>query len=102
LALDSGYYAHCCIIFQTIGVQISGGGRYMGSINRRGQFWVAGIDRNFEQPYIDTRFLATFFNYEISGLPDKYLMEIEENVNAGIEKRHFSKITLRNRKNMGA
>ena len=25
--------------------------------------------------------LATFFNLEISGLPDRFLMEIEENVN---------------------
>ena len=48
----------------------------------------------------DYSFLATFFNFEISGLADTFLMEIEENVNPGIEKRQFSKIPFENRKNM--
>jgi len=44
--------------------------------------------------------LATFFNFEISGLADRLLREIEENVNPGMAKRQFSKIPFENRKNM--
>jgi hypothetical protein len=44
--------------------------------------------------------LAKFFNFEISGLADRFLMEIEENVNLGTEQRHFSKIPFENRNNM--
>jgi hypothetical protein len=33
----------------------------------------------------DYNFLATFFNLQISGLADRFLMEIEENVNLGTE-----------------
>ena len=40
----------------------------------------------------DCIFLATFFNIQISGLADRFLMEIEENVNPGTGKRQFSKI----------
>jgi hypothetical protein len=36
--------------------------------------------------------LATFFSFEISMLADRFLMEIEENVNPGAEQRQFSKI----------
>ena len=46
------------------------------------------------------RSLATFFNFEISGLADRSLMEIEENVNPGTQKGGFSEIPLGNRKNM--
>lgn len=46
------------------------------------------------------RLLATFFNIQISGLPDRSLMEIGENVNLGMEKRQFSKMAFENRKNM--
>jgi hypothetical protein len=42
------------------------------------------------------RVLATFFDSKISVLADRFLMEIEENVNPGTEKRQFSKITLEN------
>jgi hypothetical protein len=42
--------------------------------------------------------LATYFNFEISGLSDRFLMEIEENVNPGTEKGQFSKIPFENRK----
>jgi hypothetical protein len=38
------------------------------------------------------QFRAAFFNVEISGLADRFVMEIEENVNFGPEKRQFSKI----------
>jgi hypothetical protein len=48
----------------------------------------------------DHRLLATFFNIQISGLADRFVMEIAENVNPGTEKRQFSKIALENRKNM--
>ena len=44
--------------------------------------------------------LAKFFNHEIRGLADRFLMEIEENVNPGTERRQFSKIPFENRKNM--
>jgi hypothetical protein len=44
--------------------------------------------------------LATFFNFEIKGLADRFLMEIEENVNPGTEKRQFSKIPFEDRKHM--
>ena len=44
--------------------------------------------------------ILPFFNIEISCLPDRFLMEIEENVNAGTEQRQFSKIASENRKNM--
>jgi hypothetical protein len=37
----------------------------------------------------DYIFLATFFNFEINGLPDRSLMEIEENVNPGTQKGGF-------------
>ncbi len=33
--------------------------------------------------------LAKFFNHEIKWLADRFLMEIEENVNPGTEKRQF-------------
>jgi hypothetical protein len=33
-----------------------------------------------------------FFNIEISGLPDRSLMEIEENVNPGMERRPALKL----------
>jgi hypothetical protein len=36
-----------------------------------------------------TGLLATFFNFEISGLADRFLMEIEENVNPGTGERRF-------------
>ena len=45
-------------------------------------------------------FLATFFNFEINGLADRFVMEIEENVNPGTGKRQFSKMPFENRKNM--
>jgi hypothetical protein len=38
--------------------------------------------------------LAKFFNFEISGLADRFLMEIEENVNAGAGKRQSQLLTL--------
>ena len=41
-----------------------------------------------------------FFNFEIKGLADSFLMEIEQNVNPGMEKGQFLKIPLGNRKNM--
>jgi len=44
--------------------------------------------------------LATFFNTEISSLPDRFVMEIEENVNLRVGKERSSKIPLENRKNM--
>jgi hypothetical protein len=44
--------------------------------------------------------LATLFNIEISGLPDRFLTEIEENVNVRTQNEVFSKITFENRKNM--
>jgi hypothetical protein len=34
----------------------------------------------------DHRLLATFFNFKIDGLADRFLMKIEENVNPGAEK----------------
>ena len=43
------------------------------------------------------RLLAIFFNIQISGLRDRSLMEIEENVNLGTEERRFSKIPFENR-----
>jgi len=46
------------------------------------------------------RFLAKVFNFEISGLPDRFLMEMEENVNPGMGKGQFSKIPFENRTNM--
>jgi hypothetical protein len=46
------------------------------------------------------RLLATFFNFEINRLADRFLMEIEENVNPGKETGQFSKIPFENRKNM--
>ena len=46
------------------------------------------------------KYLATFFNIQISGLSDRSLMEMEENVNPGTRKRKFSEIPLGNRKNM--
>ena len=44
--------------------------------------------------------LATFFNIQISGLPNRFLLEIEENVNSGRGKRRFLKIPFEYRKNM--
>jgi hypothetical protein len=44
--------------------------------------------------------LAKLFTLEIRGLADMFLMEIEENVNPGMEKRQFSKMAFENRKNM--
>jgi hypothetical protein len=44
--------------------------------------------------------LAKFFNHEIRGLADRFLTEIEEDVNPGTEKRQFSKIPFGNQKNM--
>jgi len=46
------------------------------------KIWGVSSDRQ------DYRFLARFFNFEISRLADSFLMEIEENVNPGTEKRH--------------
>ena len=43
--------------------------------------------------------LATLFNIEIRVLPDRSLMEIGENVNAGAQEQQFSKISFENRKN---
>jgi hypothetical protein len=34
-------------------------------------------------------FLATLVNFEISGLADRFLIEIEENVNPGVERGSF-------------
>jgi hypothetical protein len=48
----------------------------------------------------DYIFLAKFFNIQINGLSDRFVMEIRENVTPGTEKRQFSKIALENRKNM--
>jgi hypothetical protein len=48
----------------------------------------------------ECRCLATLFNIQISRLPDRSLMEIEENVNGGEEKGRFSQIPFGNRKNM--
>jgi hypothetical protein len=44
-------------------------------------------------------YLATLFNIEIRVLPDRSLMEIGENVNAGAQEQQFSKISFENRKN---
>jgi len=44
--------------------------------------------------------LVTFFNFEINRLTDRFIVEIEENVNPGTEKRQFSKTAFENRKNM--
>jgi hypothetical protein len=49
---------------------------------RHNIWWVTSVRRDY-------RLLATFFNFEISGLADEFLMEIEENVNLGMEKRQF-------------
>jgi len=38
--------------------------------------------------------------FEISGLADRFLMEIEENVNPETQKGEFSEIPFGNRKNM--
>ena len=38
------------------------------------------------------RSLATFFNIQINRLADRFIMEIEENVNGGEEKGRFSQI----------
>jgi len=43
-------------------------------------------------------YLATFFNFEINGLADRFLMEIEENVNSGREKASFQRYLLRTEK----
>jgi hypothetical protein len=51
---------------------------------------------------IECRWLATFSNFEISGLADRFLIEIEENVNPRVEKRQPLKIPSENRKNMQA
>jgi hypothetical protein len=48
----------------------------------------------------DYVFLAMLFNFEIKGLADRFLMEIEENVNPGGQERRFSEIPFVNRKNM--
>ena len=40
------------------------------------------------------RQLATFFNFEISGLADRFLMEIEENVNSGWENGSLERYVL--------
>ena len=40
--------------------------------------------------------LATLFNFEISELADRFLMEIEENVNPRTEELQFSKIPFEN------
>jgi hypothetical protein len=47
-----------------------------------------------------TGLLAKFFNLEINGLADRFLMESKENVNPRMEKGQFSKIPFYNRKNM--
>jgi hypothetical protein len=44
--------------------------------------------------------LAKFFNHEIRGFADRFLMEIEEDVNPGTEKQQSSKIPSENRKDM--
>jgi len=42
--------------------------------------------------------LAKVFNFEISGLPDRFLMEMEENVNPGMGKGQFSRYALAKKK----
>jgi len=49
---------------------------------------------------IKVRISCQFFNFEINGLSDSFLMEIEEKVNAGKETKQLSKIPCENRKNM--
>ena len=41
-----------------------------------------------------------FFNIQIGRLADRFLMEIQENVNPGAETRQLSKIPFEYRKNM--
>ena len=55
---------------------------------------------NWHQGECEYNVLATFFNIQISGLAERFLMEIEENVNPGTQKGGFSEIPLGNRKNM--
>jgi hypothetical protein len=57
-------------------------------------------DYNWYQGEPEHNFLATVFKFQINGLADRFLMEIEENVNPGMEKRQFSKMAFENRKNM--
>jgi hypothetical protein len=49
---------------------------------------------------VDYRLLATLFNVQINVLVDRFLMEIEENVNPGPQKGEVSEIPLGNRKIM--
>jgi len=56
-----------------------------------------GINRRLEVPNIwrvpsgrlNHRYPATFFNIQISGLPDRCLIEIGGNVNPGMGQRLF-------------
>jgi hypothetical protein len=54
----------------------------------------------FEPVVQNQTYLATLFKIQISELADRFLMEIEEKVNPGTEKRQFSKIPFENSKNM--
>ena len=47
-----------------------------------------------------SRFLATLFNLQMSGLADRFLTEIEEKVNPGMGSRPLSEIAFENRKKM--
>jgi hypothetical protein len=49
---------------------------------------------------VEYSFLAKPFKYEIKWLANRFVMEIEENVNLGREKPQFSKIPFEYRKNM--
>jgi hypothetical protein len=46
----------------------------------------------------DCTLLAALFNFEISGLADRFLMEIEQNVNSGWEKGSFQRYLFRTEK----
>ena len=48
----------------------------------------------------DYNFLAKLFMFNISGLADRFLMEVVENVNPGTGKKQFSKIPSDYLKNM--
>jgi hypothetical protein len=45
-----------------------------------------------------TGLLATFFNFEIKWLADRFLIEIEENVNSGRENGSFQRYLLKTEK----
>ena len=67
--------------------------KFSGREDRANIWWVSSARPT-------NRFLATLFNIQINGLADRFLMEIEENVNPGTEKGSFQRHLLRTDKNM--